>query len=396
MADLEYVGWRRFQDTGAAYRKWKFRDDLPELEAKKGWTLVDTGPSEEPRFRVWDTAKKIWSSKWGSADVYACTKTLKGFRWQPPREGETAIAEGLSKLASELANVVRSMNRRNIDSRKLDVIRSVVAGATGKKPEPRATENRYLRLKFEGQYNNGDPYNDFELLVDAPEIPATKSAVEPRYAIKGDVLREHDHDEPTPFALRRDGERIGDPEWWRIRHLFVGLGQDDRPELEEVGVLGALRALIPEGPRKEESGSLLWYDAYYATEEIDATPIREGDFLLKARLTGGRFSKAERDAIRGSVMRVSRSLFPKIAQHVASLRFIESSWDLDAECVHERFQKYLGNRAALRAADDTSPVLIIRPLRSHVGELIHASSDDSALFELIYSTGGRMPGEVAR
>lgn len=395
MADLEYVGWGRFQDTGAAYRKWKFRDDLPELEAKKGWTLVDTGPSEEPRFRVWDTAKKIWSSNWDSADVYACTKNLKGFRWQPPREGETAIAEGLSKLASELANVVRSMNRRNIDSRKLDVIRSVVAGATGKKPESRATENRYVRLKFEGQYNNGDPYKDFELLVDAPEIPATKSAVQPRHAIKGDVLRECDDDESTPFALRRDGKRIGDPEWWRIRHLFVGLGQDDRPGLEEVGVLGALRALIPEGPCKEESGSLLWYDAFYATKVIDGTPIREGDFLLYAKYSG-RFRGEELSAIRGSVVRVSRSLFPEIARQVESLAFIESSSESGGEWCRDRFRKYLGNSAALRAADATSPVLIVRPLRSPIGELIHASSDDSALFELIYSTGGRMPGEVAR
>ena len=38
-----------------------------------------------------------------------------------------------------------------------------------------------------------------------------------------------------------------------------------------------------------------------------------------------------------------------------------------------------------------SRLAVVRSRRSPVGEPIAASSDESALFELIYSTGGRMP-----
>ena len=84
------------------------------------------------------------------------------------------------------------------------------------------------------------------------------------------------------------------------------------------------------------------------------------------------------------------------AQHAESLRLIESSWDHDAEESLRIFRKYLGCHQALQASDATSPVMIIRPLRSPVGEPIAALSDDAALFELIHSAGGRMPKEVSQ
>ena len=40
-----------------------------------------------------------------------------------------------------------------------------------------------------------------------------------------------------------------------------------------------------------------------------------------------------------------------------------------------------------------SRLAVVRSSRSPVGEPIAASSDDAALFELIYSTGGTMPQE---
>ena len=48
------------------------------------------------------------------------------------------------------------------------------------------------------------------MLVDVPEIPVTRvSDAKAMHAIKGDVLREDDDDELTPFELRRNGKRIG-------------------------------------------------------------------------------------------------------------------------------------------------------------------------------------------
>lgn len=90
--------------------------------------------------------------------------------------------------------------------------------------------NRFLRVVHEGQFSGGDRYKDFELLVDAPEITATRSLATPQHAVKGDKLREReDDDDLTPFELRRDGKRIGDPEWWQVRHLFDGLYRDADP-----------------------------------------------------------------------------------------------------------------------------------------------------------------------
>ena len=31
MSDLEYLGWRRFHDTGEAYREWKFEKNAAKL-----------------------------------------------------------------------------------------------------------------------------------------------------------------------------------------------------------------------------------------------------------------------------------------------------------------------------------------------------------------------------
>ena len=46
--------------------------------------------------------------------------------------------------------------------------------------------------------------------------------------------------------------------------------------------------------------------------------------------------------------------------------------------------------------DATSPILLVRPIGSLVSKPISADTDAAALFELILSTGGRMPEEVSQ
>jgi hypothetical protein len=79
------------------------------------------------------------------------------------------------------------------------------------------------------RFKSATPYLEYELLVDAPEVPATRSvSASPRHAIAGDVLLLQD-DDLTPVQLRRGGRRIGDPEWWQVRHLFDGLADPWAP-----------------------------------------------------------------------------------------------------------------------------------------------------------------------
>ena len=63
-----------------------------------------------------------------------------------------------------------------MDPALLPTIRDYVRGT--QPPSKKATETRYLRLKFDGQYDNGDPYRDYELLVNEPLIPTTRTQVE--------------------------------------------------------------------------------------------------------------------------------------------------------------------------------------------------------------------------
>ena len=405
---IKALGWGFWNDWGSARRGWEFVEDVPELGASKGNELYDRGPRYgEARFSL---RKEDGTRVTDPCPVDVVTETLFiGVlpAWDPPRAGDRMIAKAIKGLAANLTGFASGQGSKAEETlRKMQgLLEEARRGTVAETPEPTATENRYLRLKFDGQYDNGDPYQDYELLLDAPMIPATRTRLVegPRHAIKGDLIRVID--DGDRFSLRRGNRSIGSPEWWQLKDIFVGISvrgeteEESRAESEpEDSVLRALRQLLPEGPHKSDNGSPLWYDAYYAGEGIDGTPIREGDFLLHARyLNGDRFTREERAAIHGSVMRVPRSVFPKIAQHLESFRYIESNWGEDSPREHiERFRKYLRNPAALRASDATSPILIIRQLRSPVGEPIAALSDDAALFELIYSTGGRMPKEVTQ
>ncbi len=71
-----------------------------------------------------------------------------------------------------------------------------------------------LRLKREG------PDGRVWVFVAAcTEVAADRSlTADPPHAVPGDELHEDD-DDLTPYTLRRNGRRIGDPEHWQVRHL---------------------------------------------------------------------------------------------------------------------------------------------------------------------------------
>ena len=93
-----------------------------------------------------------------------------------------------------------------MDPELLPTIRDYVRGT--QPPSKKATETRYLRLKFDGQYDNGDPYRDYELLVNEPLIPTTRTQVEgPRQAIKGDLIRSDRRRRSVRAASRQQENR---------------------------------------------------------------------------------------------------------------------------------------------------------------------------------------------
>ena len=324
MSQTKYLGYGRYENTGQFYRVWQFTEAVPELKALKGNELIDNGPRAERRFSVWDGTHKHRPE---AETVLKCFPFVKNLPWRPPREGEGALTKAIEGLNSHLASLNGHLARQTLAEKTLEEMKATLENVhQGENPKPPSTtENRYLRLKFDGKYDNGDPYKDFELLADAPEIPADRSDVEPRHAIKGDVLRERYDDELTPFELRRNGKRIGDPEWWQVRHLFIGLhegqeGESPEPETADPG-LEALLTLIPWCWR--------FTDTYEVTEAIEGTLVRKGDFLLKAGVgASSRIEETKRTSrSRASIVSVPRRHFPTIAEHVNSLRFMSSMAD---------------------------------------------------------------------
>jgi hypothetical protein len=117
---------------------------------------------------------------------------------------------------------------------------------------PEVVQNAHVRLLKADTYQDGEPYRDWELLRDCPEIPATRYKAEPPHGVAGDVLREErDEDDLTPFRLKRDGRTIGSPEWFQVRHLFDGIPVGEEWEVDDTSANGA-------GILEQTPGHLSW------------------------------------------------------------------------------------------------------------------------------------------
>ena len=352
---IKFEEWARFGDHGTVYRSWVFQEDVPDLEAEEGNRLLDSGPACGcERFAVRRGTETI-----GNPDERTVADSLfygKIPRWDPPRAGEFLIADALTALqksldyAASMARVRRPASTPQPES-------------PTKTPEVR---NRFLRLKRDDTYSNGDRYRDFELLVDVPELPVSRDiTVDPPHAIKGDILREEPGDRLTPFELRRNGHRIGDPEWWQLEHLFEGLEGDAKPTVPTPG--------LPHG-WQESHGWLV-----RATAAVPEVDVRVGELLLLV------YGKHDLDLLENLVegtrpIRIPRSRLPVLADAVDRLEFVASSWTgATLDEVEGQFRSW-----ARRGNEDTARVFILRPLRSPVSQPIHASNDAVAIFELLH------------
>jgi hypothetical protein len=293
------------------------------------------------------------------------------------------LVETVKRVASALDNLARTLGAESVAQKKLDEIRQVMSGmGQPSTPGESRIENQYLRLVREGDYaNTGEHFRIWELKVDVPTIPAFREG-EIRgkpHAQAGDQLWE-ETDSLTPFRLKRDQKEVGNPEWFQVRHLFVGLkGQPEQAGADAAVSLG------------EEAGRLLdlsmqctggyrFKHLFRATREIPGTEIRAGDFIPV--LYGNSDSY---HALKVPGRRLPRGQYQTVLNNVSSLV------NVALQRPREKFIQYLGNGAARRGKDSTSPILIVRPLRSEVSEPIRASTDDAALFELIRSAGCQMP-----
>lgn len=374
---IRYHGWAKYTDWGKPYQQWRFEEDVPSVGALKGDHLDDRGPSHGAKRFVVRRKQPAGELKHVSYPVPAVlAKELFGGAvpgWSPPTTTDIEMLEGMTKIAAAVLELNTVLRSQNAAQAKLDEIRRLMsAPLPNTKPEA-PTGNRFVRLKGEYEYNNGDPYKDWELLVDVPEIPVTRvERVIPMHAAKGDVLRERDDDELTPFELRRDGKRIGDPEWWQVRHLFEGIG-DKAPQPPED------TPSHPPLPAGLETSSDAWI--FRAREDIPDAGVRCGDYLL------WHWRKFDVKAGRALVRRIPRAQIRSVGLAYDSLTLIRRCMRNPPDLV----RRSLCRRQSPKWSDASSPLVIVRPLVAPVSSPIQAPSDAAALFELITQAGGRMP-----
>ena len=376
--DILFKGWFTYTDSGGRHRRWAFKQPVEDLGAEQGWELFDDGPQDgDERLHV----RKVVGDRF-SAERFREVFRFELPAWRPPRREDPKLIKTLEGIAREIS-ALAAATRASVAQEKLA---SDVPGGGDAKTKEEVPCNQFLRLKFDGEYNNGEPYKDFELLVDVPEIPITRvQGLTPMHAAKGDVLREESDDQLTPFELRRNGRRIGDPEWWQVRHLFEGLkgeriGHVD-PDVREA------KRLFPLGPKRMWKEATTWGDpelgfiakgVFRASESVAGTMIRLGDLIVHAYE-----EKSFSLFFCGAVTRLPRAEMSAFAKQVTTLRFLGSSYRGDTKSAREELREYL-RRAGRRGRDDTSKILIVRPLVSPVSSPIHANNDAEAIFELLY------------
>ena len=231
----------------------------------------------------------------------------------------------------------------------------------------------------------------------------------PRHAIKGDLIRViNDGDR---FSLRRGNKRIGSPEWWQLKDIFVGINvrgevKEEEDTAEEMPPHHK-RALALLGEGRCVCG-------HAVDRDIPEVAIRAGDLIVYAYgpdfpEMGGRVRYLSMDdyaALKAATIDSYRETFSPVTKLARELRLglMDNSrshrWDMRPENQWEqeglygflKSQKKWGKKLKVWH----SRLAVVRSSRSPVGEPIAASSDESALFELIYSAGGRMPGEATQ
>lgn len=379
---ISWNGWHVFIGTGALYREWTLDVDVPPLNALKGQTIVDEGPDfAEERFSLWSANEYI--SPLGTEAVVARLFDGPIPPWNPPTDVDLQLIEALLKMTGALSLMASQLTRQTEAERQLGALRTKTAEpATSKEPEQ---SNGLLRLKRGFDYSNTEEHvNVWELLVDAPTVPVTRSDVGgPRHAAKGDELwEEEDEDGLTPFRLKRGKAQVGSPEWWQVRDLFKGLRTDDEEDPDEA-------------PPAELPTKCYWI----ATADIPDTPVRTGDILVKKHRIIGPTTGFR-------VIRVPRDYYGQIAEHVDRLEMVDHNpqpWDRDLP-MDQRRRKMQGSlRMGYaqfkkgRVKAESAPWMILRPLVSRsITEPIRATSDDHAIFELLSQVGCRMPGRAVR
>jgi hypothetical protein len=385
-AKLTYAGWRIYHDCGDVYRHWTFREPHAATGAAKGDSLDDMGPgANRRRFRI-----RAHADDWKVIEGYntqdevnaALGVTLAPWPRRPPRDDEVRTLESLRAIAKKIEELASATRQASAGSRTLADVRKAAPDAQ--------QQNEHLKLVREDTYRGGEAYRDWELLRDAPGIRA----------LKGDILREEDDGDLTPFCLKRAGRDIGSPEWWQVRHLFAGLETwsggkvecdaepEPAPAVDDPAVRKLRRAMPYSGPAGDASRRPS-YIALEATAAIPAAGIVAGDLLMYS-------TQAPRKGhvIRARMERVPRNLFGTIAE-APGLRFVENTYfrgdEHGLEYVRKLLRRAARNNRLLSASDASSPLRILRVPMEQVIEPVHALSDDGAIFELLCDVGCRLP-----
>lgn len=132
-----------------------------------------------------------------------------------------------------------------------------------------------------------------------------------------------------------------------------------------------------------------WRSAFRAETPItlpSGLAIRLGDFVVELRNGAAKWPIRP---FRVTPVRVPRGDYLALAEATDAL--LPVWWG--SRSPTPAFISYLRNRITKRGRDDTSPIVVVRPLRSGVSEAIEATNDDAAIFELLSRVGGLMPKE---
>lgn len=213
---LRYKGWGIYKDSGHRFRRWKFTEAVPGLDARAGDRLDDLGPEGDPRFCI----------RGDDGDRFPDREDVKAFfedwfpEWDPPNDAEIRLQRKLGSGGS--------------GARAMSQFLRQMAGAlrTGSGEGASATDNEGLQygalvLEREGHYGNtGGRFRVWRFVEDRTEIPATELSHYPdldgeSHAMEGDALWQQP-DRLEPFRLKREDCEIGSPERWQVVEAFGG------------------------------------------------------------------------------------------------------------------------------------------------------------------------------